>query len=638
MRKRFFRFLTKHAAFLICAAAAAAGSFFFLSALSVYAAPLSSGISDLSADENDLNGWEVYTDENGVRMPLVFEGGGYFSGLAPGQTFYASRVITEAYEEPVLQVEGGFPVAIFLDGSLLYTDEPSAGIELGSLKFSGEAANRVMPLRITLPMDTSGKTLTIAQAQAFSEKPNQDGSVFFGPVTLYDNTALQSVYTSQAVQTAYPAMLLAVLGFSLAALFLFQLWHKKADLSILFLALFTLLWMVDTLLRSGLSYYYGSASGIVEQYLYFGCFVFLSLFLLNRMRYYRRLFLPFIITQAAAVALGALSALLPYGELSVFLMSLPQLVSFLSIWAGIGFSVAEACRGSLFFRLLVRLLAIFAVLFALFYAVSAFSGTGFYQEFNANMAAAFQTGLFYYPLVFLRYLLIFSCFLAVFTGFVQSAAQRSIAVRMLELKNRMAQESYGQMRRYTEQAMRLRHDLKKHLSAVDAFLRAGKHKQAEGYLREIGASFEEGAQVSNTGNYLIDTILSSKFSEAEQKGICAQLSYGPIPAQLPIADTDLCSLLLNSLENALTAACKIKDTGRFLSADIHIKNGFLCYSCENSSPPAPAGAPEDGAYGYGLRIMEQIAEKYSGALEAGYTDTGFRLCAALSLRCGQRER
>lgn len=633
------KFLTEHLVFLLCTAAVAVGSFFFLSALAAYTVPLSSGISDLSITEDGLNGWELYTEENGVRTPLVSEGDGYFSGLAAGQTFYASRVITEAYEEPVLQVESGFPVAVFLDGTLLYTDEPSAGTNPGSLAFSGEASNRVMPLRVTLPADASGKTLTVAQAQASSEKQDWDGSVFFGPVTLYDNTALQSVYSSQAAQTAYPAMLLAVLGFSLAALFLFQLWHKKADLGILFLALFTLLWMTDTLLRSDLSfYYYGSAFGAAEQYLYFGCFVFLSLFLLNRMRYCRRLFLPFILAQAAAVALGALSPLLPYGELSVFLMDLPQLVSFLSLCAGVGFSIAEARLGSAFFRLLTRLLAIFAVLFAVFYAVSAFSGTGFYQEFNANMAAAFQTGLFYYPLVFLRYLLVFSCFLAVFTGFVQSAAQRSIAVRMLELKNRMAQESYGQMHRYTEQAMRLRHDLKKHLSAVDAFLRAGEHKQAESYLREIGASFEEGAQVSNTGNYLIDTILGSKLSEAEQKGIRAQLSYGPIPAQLPIADTDLCSLLLNSLENALTAACKIKDTGRFLSADIHIKNGFLCYSCENSSPPAPAGAPEDGAGGYGLRIMEQIAEKYGGALEAGYTDAGFRLCAALSLRSGQRER
>lgn len=633
MKKSLGKFLMDHLVFFLCAAVVAVGVVFSLSVLSAYTAPLSSGIADLSVSEDSLNGWEVYTEEAGKREPLTPEGGGYFSGLSPGQTFYASRILTETFEEPVLQVEGGFSVSIFLDGNLLYTDDLSAGTELGSLAFPGETAGRIMPLRVTLPVDASGRTLTIAQAQSSSEKQEWDGSVFFGPVTLYDNTALQSVYVAQATQTAYLAMLLAVLGFSLAALFLYQLYHKRPDPGVLFLALFSLLWMADTLLRSELSfYYYGLSMAMVEQYLYFGCFVFLSLFLASRMRRCRWFFFPFIIAQAAAIVLSVVAQnALEYSDFSLFLITLPQFVSFLSILAGIGFSIAESCQGTSFFRLFVKLFIVAVATFGGVYLVSLVGGTDFHREFDQNIAAAFQTGLFYYPMVFLRYFLIFACFLVTLVEFIQSTVQRNVSLRMLELKNRMAKESYDQLNRYTEQTMILRHDLKKHLAVVDAFLQEGKEQHARGYLRSLDAVFGEKAHISNTGNYLIDTILGSKFAEAEQRGIRTKVAYGPIPECLPVSDMDLCSLLLNSLENALSAVQAAEN--RFLEVNIHLKSGFLYYSCENGADhPAPAANsvnPADGAHGYGLPIMEQIVEKYQGVMNIESTATRFKLSVAI---------
>lgn len=634
MKKGFGKFIADHLVFFICAAAVAAGVVFSLLFLSAYTVPLSGGAADLSVQDENANGWEVYTEENGEKTLLTYEGGGYYSGLSyPGQVFYASRVMTESFDEPILQVEGGsFALSIFLDGGLLYTNDPAAGNRIGVLNFSGKIFSSTMPLQLSLPPDYFGKILTIAQSQPFSEKQDWDGSVFFGPVTLYDNTALQSIYASQATQTAYPAMLLAMLGFSLAALFLYQLYHKKANPGILFLALFALLWMADTLLRSELSfYYYGSSMAMTEQYLYFGCFVFLSLFLAGRMQRCRKFFLPFIIAQAAAIALCAVSPLLPYSDFSVFLMTFPQLASFLSILAGIVFSIVESCRGSSFFRLFVKLFIVAAIAFGGVYLVSLIGGTDFHREFNQNMAASFDTGLFYYPLVFLRYFLIFACFLVTLVEFIQSTVQRNVSLRMLELKNRMAKESYDQLNRYTEQTMILRHDLKKHLAVVDAFLQEGREERAREYIRGLDAAFGEKAHISNTGNYLIDTIFNSKFADAEQKGIHTKITYGPVPGRLPISDMDLCSLLLNSLENALSAAQAAKN--RFLEVNIHLKNGFLYYSCENGAdhpaPAAKAARPAGSVHGYGLAIMEQIVEKYQGAMNIESTDASFKLSIAV---------
>jgi len=637
------RLLLDHKSFFLCAAVMIACALLCLPFLTAYTQPLYSGITDLAIEEQDMNGWEVYVIEGGKRIPLVHNGFGIFYGLSyPGQTFYASRVMEETYEDAVLQIEGAFAVSIFLDGKLLYTDEVEAGTEMDSLNFSGTFTEHMLPSLLTLPPDYPGKTLTIAQAQPGSEKQEDDGMVYFAPVTLYSGTALQSVYAAQATEAAYPAMLLAIIGAALSGLFLFQTFRQKSDWGILFLSMFSFAWMVDVLLRSQLSfYYYGLTIAQLQQYLYFACFIFLSLFLFSRMERCRKFFLPFILAQAVSIAISAIAQnALEYGDLSLFLTALPQLVVFISVIAGICFAIMEARFKTWFFRLFNRLLLVAVCIFAAIYLVSVVSKTTFFTEFNENIVAAFRTGLFYYPLVLLRYMLILACFIAVVAEFVRLVAQRNTDLRLMEQKSRMTKESYDQLNRYTEQTMTLRHDLKKHLTVVDFYLQEGNIRKAHEYLQKVNMSMDRVAHISNTGNELIDVIVSSKLAEAEQNGISTKITCAAIPEALPFSDTDLSSLLMNSLDNALAAAkCVLPNP--FIEVDIHIKSGFLYYSCKNAAkkPSVPhSNTKNNPMHGYGLPIMEQIVEKNRGIMNMEYTEDTFRLNIALPITDAHLER
>ena len=90
---------------------------------------------------------------------------------APGQTFYFSRILTEEVESPLLYLDTvNRSVAVFLDGERLYTDCPELSGGVGELTLPMLGWDRTEPVKVSLPPDYWGKTLTIAQSTGLGEK------------------------------------------------------------------------------------------------------------------------------------------------------------------------------------------------------------------------------------------------------------------------------------------------------------------------------------------------------------------------------------------------------------------------------------------------------------------------------------
>lgn len=69
-------------------------------------------------------GWTVFTQEAEQKTLLAADGFSGFTGLQKlGQTFYFSRTLTEALDNPTLRLDtANCSMAVFWDGELLYTD------------------------------------------------------------------------------------------------------------------------------------------------------------------------------------------------------------------------------------------------------------------------------------------------------------------------------------------------------------------------------------------------------------------------------------------------------------------------------------------------------------------------------------
>jgi len=145
-------------------------------------------------------------------------------------------------------------------------------------------------------------------------------------------------------------------------------------------------------------------------------------------------------------------------------------------------------------------------------------------------------------------------------------------------------------------------------------------------------------------NKLVNAILTDKISEAEKQGIRVKFSAN-LPEKLNVQGNDLCSLLVNMLDNAIEACTKLPDgQERNMDISIKLKNDFIYFGVFNSSASSPIIEDEEfvtlkedqAKHGYGIAIMRRIVRKYDGAFDIILSENSFLVKAALRNTSTQR--
>lgn len=139
---------------------------------------------------------------------------------------------------------------------------------------------------------------------------------------------------------------------------------------------------------------------------------------------------------------------------------------------------------------------------------------------------------------------------------------------------------------------------------------------------------------------MIDTILRSAAAKAEEANV-RFTAAAPVPETLEIEVEDLCTFLLNMLDNAVAAAAAAPPERREVDCAIRVTQGYLAIKCENGydGTLAPDGngrlqttKPDGKGHGYGLAQMRAVARRYGDMLDVSYTNERFTVQAALRLR------
>lgn len=177
----------------------------------------------------------------------------------------------------------------------------------------------------------------------------------------------------------------------------------------------------------------------------------------------------------------------------------------------------------------------------------------------------------------------------------------------------MAEKSTNLMREHAAQTAVLEHDMRKHLGVISLYLQSEEPDRALEYLRQMGGAMDAMPTVVLTGNPTVDLIMNAQSALAREKGLRFSAEAYPLP-ELPLTETELASLLLNTLENAFRAALDTEE--KTVGVRLYTRSGFFCYSCENARRPDEGSErkPEEG-HGYGLRIIRDIAEREDGILK-----------------------
>lgn len=239
----------------------------------------------------------------------------------------------------------------------------------------------------------------------------------------------------------------------------------------------------------------------------------------------------------------------------------------------------------------------------------AFFSTAFLCDFFMDMiyGNAIQNYVFLSCLVSL---LLMVCFC-----FRQSQLKMQISV--LDTQYDLIESQYVRAQNFYAENAKLYHDIKHHLRALERLLQNGDQREALAYIESVQEPLQCKMIPVHTGVDIVDTVIYEAKEKAEQRNILLQVETPILPSGLKLEDREFCVLCANLLNNALKAA---KEQ---IKLNIAIAAGFLVIEMENDYKEKPlvknnhfVSETEQGslAHGWGMKIIEQIVEKYHGEL------------------------
>ncbi len=180
-----------------------------------------------------------------------------------------------------------------------------------------------------------------------------------------------------------------------------------------------------------------------------------------------------------------------------------------------------------------------------------------------------------------------------------------------------------------EQTRRLRHDMKQYSVTLLSLIKDRKLELAETLVKTYTENLSHIETVINVDNEFINAILNSKLSFAKAEGIDIFCSIDKNISG--IEDIDLCNLIGNLLDNAITAAKICDYDSRLIEVTISSVRNKLIVIIKNSikssvltdNPDLKSTKQNSLEHGFGVKTIKYIAEKYNGTFDFFEEDLTF---------------
>lgn len=213
-------------------------------------------------------------------------------------------------------------------------------------------------------------------------------------------------------------------------------------------------------------------------------------------------------------------------------------------------------------------------------------------------------------------------------------------IQVQEIKNEYLLENYRALESHYRQISETKHEMRHHLLAIRALLCSGAYGQLDNYLSEIEACFSEDSDPIPCNNRVIQAVLGHAAWRARELGFTIQFEILPLP-DLRIPDTNLVSLFMNLLENALESCEKIEESkDRWIQVRLKTHQSYLCLSICNarcgelivSGDSYGSTKSTSVLHGHGIAVVRKIVDRHNGLISIEHTDDRFCVDIALPVR------
>ena len=180
------------------------------------------------------------------------------------------------------------------------------------------------------------------------------------------------------------------------------------------------------------------------------------------------------------------------------------------------------------------------------------------------------------------------------------------------------------------EAMReLKHDMKNQLRAAEVLMEKDQTEEARAYLQTIEENISDYIPAA-TGIPEIDAAISAKKLDLEKLKIRLELKLCSLH-DLPVTAFEMNSVIMNLVDNAKESLLREKIPQPYVTFSIQRIRGMLMVTCSNPlaeiDPRVKAGilktSKKEAGHGLGLKIIQGVADKYSGVFTIRLKDGCF---------------
>lgn len=221
---------------------------------------------------------------------------------------------------------------------------------------------------------------------------------------------------------------------------------------------------------------------------------------------------------------------------------------------------------------------------------------------------------------------------------IMSQNEKSRALLLIESQNEAHQHHIQQLMETHERIRKMSHDFKHQVDVLYMLCAENRIDELRNHLSDLTHQSVQNLIV-DTGNVMLDSILSSKRAETDNHGIIFTMQL-KIEPNLSYMAADICVLVGNALDNAMEACLRSEETAPFIELDMTATTSEFMFSLKNSigEKPQPEGSffktkkQDAWLHGIGLKSMKHTCEEYGGDMAIEYNNARFMLWVNLPVR------
>lgn len=564
----------------------------------------------------DSRGWDIYTLKDGTKKSVSVQE----LWKSSGDTYYLSRTMDKDFEQDgytILELDGvAWQESVFLDDRLLYTVDPTLDNRIGHIEFPREykgVQGRGEYVRLTLPPGYGGKTLTVA----LSANPALEDHGL-PMVRLSSETVQTALLITDANRLSMPAAVYMTAAVLLAGLFFYTLYHGTASCSVLLLTAASLMQALRVLLNFEFQFSPRFALDFIPADLLIPAACALPmLYMLFQMKRWKTWYAPLILVPLVLSVTGHLMARFPVFS---FISAYPyDALLYISLFGLCLFSVLEWKDKNITYRLFTPMF--FTIIACIFLA---------YIGLRLSKSNSVLVGIVQTPFTFLyealqysgSILLLLAGSISLFLS-VKKAADAQSELTIMSARNDLIQENIQSIQESNTEIAMIRHDMLRHLHMLLDMSHADDKERLQNYLEELTRETESILPVRVCPHPIVNALVTRALARAKKEQIQMDLQV-EVPADISITDNDLCTLLMNMLDNALEAVSSLpEEKKRKIELTMHVRGHYLFIETINSCDGTVLINEETGllesrkgaGHGYGMKAMSEVAKKYMSKLQ-----------------------